>query len=414
MDHNITTQDSDALKSNGSKTNEVSDLPECWSINQLKSFKQKYDGLIFRDKKLGCDYCGRFASTSVHTKGLHLSMEWANCRIVASGKNKEVQQASLRKKMNLHFSSQVHHVCVKQLKDCSNNMVKCIDNLNEKHMDSTIKVFNTVYSFAKRSRPFCDIEHEIELQIKNGVDMGVGLHSRKTAVKIVDHVATQTRKELFSKIIEKSLKICIIIDEASTVSSKPVIVIFIKIEECNISPMIFLDLVELGGQVAEEIYTCLLNSLHLVGFDKEYLKNHLIAFCSDGASVMLGRRSGVGIRLKNDFPNIILWHCLSHRLQLVLDDSVTDIKQVNHFKIFMNKIYTIFHQSNKNQMELFKISKELGQQIIKIGRVFGPRWSACSLRAALAVWRLILLCGNISLTRQHIQEWLTVLATNIF
>ena len=314
-------------------------------------------------------------------------MEWANCRIVASGKNKEVQQAFLRKKMNLHFSSQVHHDCVKQLKDCSNNMVKCIDNLNEKHMDSTIKVFNTVYSLAKRSRPFCDIEHEIELQIKNGVDMGVGLHSRKTAVKIVDHIATQIRKELFSKIIEKSLKICIIIDEASNVSSKPVLVIFIKIEDCNISPMIFLDLVELGGQGAEEIYTCLLNSLHLVGFDKEYLKNHLIAFCSDGASVMLGRRSGVGIRLKNDFPNIILWHCLSHRLQLVLDDSVTDIKQVNHFKIFMDKIYTIFHQSNKNQMELFKISEELGQQIIKIGRVFGPRWCACSLRSALAVWR---------------------------
>ena len=226
--------------------------------------------------------------------------------------------------MNLHFSSQVNHDCVKQLKDCSNDMVKCIDNLNEKHMDSTIKVFNTMYSLAKRNRPFCDIEHEIELQIKHGVDMGVGLHSRKTAVKIVDHIATQIRKELFSKIIEKSLKICIIIDEASTVSSKPVLVIFIKIEDCNISPTIFLDLVELGGQGAEEIYTCLLNSLHLVGFDKEYLKNHLIAFCSDGASVMLGRRSGVGIRLKNDFPNIILWHCLSHRLQLVLDDSVTD------------------------------------------------------------------------------------------
>ena len=217
--------------------------------------------------------------------------------------------------------------------------------------------------------------------------MGVGLYSRKAAVKIIDHIATQIRKELFTKIIEKSLKICIIIDEASTAPSKPVVVIFVKIEDCNFSPMIFLDLVELGGQGAEEIYTCLLNSLHLVGFDKEYLKNNLIAFCSDGASVMLGPRSGVGIKLKNDFSNIVLWHCLILRLQLVLDDSVTDIKQVNYFKIFMNKIYTIFHQSNKNQMALFKISEELGQQIIKIGRVFGPRWSAYSLRAALAVWR---------------------------
>ena len=40
LDHDITTQDSDALKSNGSKTSEVSNLPECWSINQFKSFKK--------------------------------------------------------------------------------------------------------------------------------------------------------------------------------------------------------------------------------------------------------------------------------------------------------------------------------------------------------------------------------------
>ena len=154
LDHDITTQNSDALKSSGCKTGEVSDIPECWSINQFKSFKQKYDGLILCDKKLGCDYCGRFASTSVDAKGIHLSMEWANCRIVASGKNKQVKQASVRKKMNLHFSSQAHHICVKQLQDCSNNMLKCIDNLNEKHMDSTIKVFNTGYSLAKEAARF--------------------------------------------------------------------------------------------------------------------------------------------------------------------------------------------------------------------------------------------------------------------
>ena len=146
-------------------------------------------------------------------------------------------------------------------------------------------------------------------------------------------------------------------------------------------------MVELEGQGAEQIYGSLLKSLHDGGFDNEYFKNNLIAFCSDGASLMLGRNSGVGTRLKNDYPNVILWHCLNHRLQLILDDSVNDIKQVKHFKIFMDKIYTVYHQSNKNQKQLFKISEMLGQQILKIGRVLGPRWAACSVRSALAVWR---------------------------
>ena len=177
------------------------------------------------------------------------------------------------------------------------------------------------------------------------------------------------------------------VDEASTIYNKPVLIIFLKIEDCDVSPIIFFDLVKLEGQGAEQIYASLLKSLHGGGFDSEYLRNNLIAFCSDGASVMLGCNSGVGTRLKNDYSNIILWHCLNHRLQLILDNSVNDIKQVNHFKILMDQIYTIFHQSNKNQMQLFKISEMLWQQILKIGRVLGPRWAACSLRSVLAVWR---------------------------
>ena len=60
----------------------------------------------------------------------------------------------------------------------------------------------------------------------------------------------------------------------------------------------------------------------------------------------------------------------------MLDDSVNDIKQVNHLKIFMDKMYTIFHKSNKNQAELFNISQELGQQMLKIGKVLGHRWQS--------------------------------------
>ena len=275
--------------------------------------------------------------------------------------------------MSEHFNSKVHNICVQQLKyRAADTITKCVDALNQKHAASTCRLFNTVYSLAKRSRPFSDIEDEIELQIKNGAIMGVGLHSRKTAVKIVDHIAKGIRNELFTKIIEQNKKICVIIDEASTISNKSVLVIFVKIEDNDLSPTIFLGLEELEDQGAAQIYNTLLESLHSTGFDNTYLKNNLVGFCSDGASVMLGRNSGVGTRLKNDFPFIVLWHCSNHRLQLVLDDSVKDIKQVNHFKVFMDKIYYIFNQSNKNTMELFNISEDLGQNILKIGRVLGP------------------------------------------
>ena len=141
--------------------------------------------------------------------------------------NQTIQQASLRKKMKDHFTSKAHAIYVNQVDSCANDAItKSIDKANEKYIRSTCKVFNTVYSLAKSSRPFSDVEDEIELQLKNGVDMGVGLHSRKTEVTIVAHIAKDIRCQIFSKIMKEGLKICVIEDEASTISCKPVLIIY--------------------------------------------------------------------------------------------------------------------------------------------------------------------------------------------
>ena len=117
--------------------------------------------------------------------------------------------------------------------------------------------------------------------------------------------------------------------------------------------------------------------------------------------------------MKNDFPEIIIWHCLSHRLQLVLDDSIKDVKKVNHFKAYIDEIYKIFHQSNKNQMALMTIANGLGIEILKIGRVFGPRWAACSHRAADATWRAYPALYVFFLLIRNLQEWPSVFPTNL-
>ena len=130
------------------------------------------------------------------------------------------------------------------------------------------------------------------------------------------------------------MKICLIIDEASTISCKPVIILFLKVEDFFSPPTIFVALVELEKQDAETICCSVLETLNNIGFTNNYLQKNLVGFCSDGASVMLGRKSGMSTRITNQFPNIIIWHCLNHRIQLVLDDAINSVKQVNHFKIF--------------------------------------------------------------------------------
>ena len=37
---------------------------------------------------------------------------------------------------------------------------------------------------------------------------------------------------------------------------------------------------------------------------------------------MLGTKSGVGKFLKDHFPDIVLWHCLNHRLELAVGNAL--------------------------------------------------------------------------------------------
>lgn len=100
--------------------------------------------------------------------------------------------------------------------------------------------------------------------------MGIVLHSRKTAVKIVEFIGNDIRNEVFENIIANNLKICLIIDEASTISSKP-IHIFLKVEDSVTPPTIVLTLLELDKQDAETIYHSLTKALNNNGFT--YLGN---------------------------------------------------------------------------------------------------------------------------------------------
>lgn len=46
---------------------------------------------------------------------------------------------------------------------------------------------------------------------------------------------------------------------------------------------------------------------------------------NDDASNMLGRVSGVGGHLQNMYPNIIIWHCCNHRLELAVTDTLKEV-----------------------------------------------------------------------------------------
>ena len=81
------------------------------------------------------------------------------------------------------------------------------------HQSATEKCLRTAYYVAKENRPYSDYENLVKLQQKNGISLGVTLHSRWSCTEMIDIIATTMRKKLIKEITKNNKKIAIIMDD---------------------------------------------------------------------------------------------------------------------------------------------------------------------------------------------------------
>ncbi|KAJ3586049.1 hypothetical protein NHX12_012450 [Muraenolepis orangiensis] len=261
-----------------------------------------------------------------------MSEEWVHFKIQSSDSSRSTSLASLRNKIRRHETSRAHKIAQelteKGGQDLVGNLVRAV---SETVFAETDSVFRTAYYLAKMNQPFTDHDSLIELQEKNGANMGTSLHSRYSYTKIVEHIAKEMQKKIVHSIVTSSSKLSVLIDEATSISHKSAMIVNLKVSVDGATlEFLFLELVELESQRAKDIEEALLNCLDTAGFTEEWLQNNWVSFVSDGASVMLGKNSGVA------------------RVELAVSDAVDEVQAVNHFKVFLEKIHNLYSQSNKN------------------------------------------------------------------
>ncbi|KAE9522689.1 hypothetical protein AGLY_016911 [Aphis glycines] len=207
---------------------------------------------------------------------------------------------------------------------------------SKKENFTTERVFRTAHCIAKNQRPFSDHPKLIDLQIYNGLNMDESY-----------------------KIIHQQRKLRVIVDESTTLSKKTMLVICLRTTIGEELITFFLDMVELSAISAEEIKNAIITNLFYYGMTDDFLKKNLIAFVSDGASTMLGKKAGVSTKLQSMYPNLIVWHCLNHRLELAVYGTLKEINGTNNFQSFIENLYALYHNSPKNMNELKECASSL-------------------------------------------------------
>ena len=114
---------------------------------------------------------------------------------------------------------------------------------------------------------------------------------------------------------------------------------------------------------------------------------------SDGASVMVGRKTGVATRLKRNNSSMLSIHCINHRLALGASG-----KYLHKFNEILVGIFKFYHYGSVRQHALKEIHAICKDPVLKFKEPKSVRW--LSHRKAVEAIRRSLQSLIISLERE--------------
>ena len=99
-----------------------------------------------------------------------------------------------------------------------------------------------------------------------------------------------------------------------------------------------------------------------------------MSFASDGASVMLGRSTGVATRIKERNECLFITHCIAHRLALACISAENQVSFCKHVEYIIKSVYNFFSNSTKRIDILRKYQEILEHPVLKIKQIYEVQW----------------------------------------
>ena len=96
---------------------------------------------------------------------------------------------------------------------------------------------------------------------------------------------------------------------------------------------------------AAGIQECIAESFQRTGITK--FSEKMVGLNVDGASVNMGKFTGLGTRLKVEAPWLQVIHCFNHHLELALNDAFSQSPVFSTVDTFISKLYYLYQKSPK-------------------------------------------------------------------
>lgn len=212
--------------------------------------------------------------------------------------------------------------------------------------NSSLKVqLRTVLYMAKNNVPSSSFTSLIELQQVNGCPSLLGPCSQTyvhhdSVDDMEKALADVTKMEIKEK-LQSSQFIGLMTDETLNCTLDKKLIVYARILCDGKVVNVFLGNYTIDNGTAECVYENLVKVMEEWGIPADQLSG----FGSDGASVMTGHLSGVGVRLKQLQPALVHVHCVAHRVALAAKDATNNINSVSDYRLCLQQLYKLYKAS---------------------------------------------------------------------
>ena len=190
-------------------------------------------------------------------------------------------------------------------------------------------------------------------------ELEVGQNARYTSQRMIDEfVAVLSERELLSK-VRASPSVGILCDESTDSANIKQLVVFVRDVFKGKPYTSFLQMVDLEDGKASTIAQSLLSVLRRCEIP-------VFGLGSDGAAVMVGRRSGVAAQLKEHNPEIVSLHCGAHRLALASSQAAQHVPYLKTFDAHLIALYYHFKNSPVREAAFHEIQKIMDEPVLPL------------------------------------------------
>ena len=231
-------------------------------------------------------------------------------------------------------------------------------------------LFNTVYHTAKEQESSEKINRHLVLQNKNGLNTKYINLSPDTIADIQESICSVLTESLVSD-IKSSPVYSIMLDESTDISVEKKLSICVRYVKLGEPQTIFLCNVDLPDGCAHTIISKVVEQFDKLGIEL----SKCTSLATDGAAVMMGRKTGVGTQLQSKHsPFCVQTHCIAHWLNLACTDTIKKEDFLVKFRDKFNALYYFISASHSRVSALKNIQALLEEPELKIKEPYSIRW----------------------------------------